>query len=136
MSSKNNPLNCPCDSQRLYKNCCAIAHHHINDVNTAQQLMRSRYSAFVMGDIDYLQRSHHSSKRPSKKEAREMKQWTQSVEWVKLEVLQTSHGLKDDLTGTVAFKAFYMENGRLEIIHEHSRFCKENGHWVYLDALV
>ncbi|PQJ32370.1 Sec-C motif domain protein [Nonlabens arenilitoris] len=129
-------MHCPCDTQRLYKNCCAIAHHQINDVATAQQLMRSRYSAFVIGDIDFLQRSHHSSMRPSKKEAREIKQWTQSVDWIKLEVLQTNKGLKNDLTGTVEFKAYFMENGRVDVIHEHSRFCKENGHWVYLDAMV
>ncbi|EAS19789.1 conserved hypothetical protein [Flavobacteria bacterium BBFL7] len=129
-------MNCPCDSQRLYKNCCAIAHHQIKDVNTAQQLMRSRYSAFVMSDIDYLQRSHHSSQRPSGKEARDIKKWTQSVNWIKLEILQTNDGLEKDVTGTVEFKAYFMENGRVEVIHEHSRFCKENGHWVYLDALA
>ena len=128
-------MTCPCHPNQLYKSCCAIAHHNINDVTTAQQLMRSRYSAFVLGNIDYLQRSHYSKNRPSKKEAREIQQWTKSVQWIKLEVLQTSDGLENDTTGTVVFKAYYMENGKVEVIHEHSRFRKENGHWVYLDAV-
>lgn len=97
--------------------------------------MRSRYSAFVMVNVDYLQRSHHSLQRPNTKEAREIEQWTKSVNWIKLEVLQTNAGQENDSTGTVEFKAFYMENGRVEVIHEYSRFCKENGQWVYVDAV-
>jgi len=58
-------------------------------VKTAEQLMRSRYSAFVLGNVEYLQKSHHSSKRPSHKEAREIKEWATSVNWIKLEVLRT-----------------------------------------------
>ena len=128
-------MTCPCNPTQLYKSCCHIAHHNINDVRTAEQLMRSRYSAFVLGNVDYLQRSHHSSQRLNAKETREIEQWTQSVNWIKLEVIQTNAGLENDTTGTVEFKAFYMENSRVEVIHEHSRFCKENGHWVYLDAI-
>lgn len=126
---------CPCNSNKLYKECCSIAHENINEVLTAEQLMRSRYSAFVLSNIDYLQRSHHSSKRANKKETREIERWTNSIEWIKLDVLQVEKGLENDITGTVMFKAFYMENGRVEVIEEYSRFCKENGYWVYLDAI-
>lgn len=125
-------MQCPCNKTQLYNNCCKIAHNNIHEVITAEQLMRSRYSAFVMGNGDYLQQSQHSSTRPNKREAREIEHWAKSVAWIKLEVLQTSDGLENDTTGTVAFKAFYLENGRVEVIHEHSQFCKENGHWVYL----
>jgi SEC-C motif-containing protein len=128
-------MKCPCNPYRLYENCCAKAHHDILQVTTAEQLMRSRYSAFVLCNIAYLQDSHHSSKRPGKKEAQQIENWTNSVNWIKLVVLQTTKGLEKDSIGNVEFKAFYMENNKVQVIYENSRFCKENGHWVYLDAL-
>jgi SEC-C motif-containing protein len=128
-------MTCPCNPKNLYAACCKIAHNDIQAVTTAEQLMRSRYSAFALADVEYLQRSHHSSLRPSRKEARELKRWTQSVEWIKLEILQSQEGSSNDETGAVEFKAFYLENGSVQVIHEHSKFCKDNGHWVYLDAV-
>jgi SEC-C motif-containing protein len=127
-------MTCPCNPHKAYHTCCAIAHKNIYEVKTAEQLMRSRYSAFVLGNVDYLQRSHHSAHRPNRKEACKLKKWTEYVNWIQLEILQTHQGVETDSTGSVIFKAFYMEKARVEVIHEHSRFCKENGHWVYLDA--
>ena len=80
-------MTCPCNPNNHYNTCCAIAHKNINDVTTAEELMRSRYSAFVKGDVKYLQRSHHSSNRPTHKEAKDLKHWTNSVNWIKLEIL-------------------------------------------------
>jgi len=56
------------------------------------------------------------------------------VDWLKLDVLAITGGTADDATGTVAFKAFFMENGVMNVIQENSSFCKENGYWVYLGA--
>ncbi|WMI70019.1 YchJ family protein [Mangrovimonas sp. YM274] len=128
-------MQCPCDPSKLYSECCQKAHDNILSVSTAEALMRSRFSAFVLADIDYLQKSHHSSKRPSKREKKEIQQWAKSVDWIKLEVLNTTKGTALDDTGTVEFKAFFMEDGNIQVIHENSRFCKEQGHWVYLDAV-
>jgi SEC-C motif-containing protein len=128
-------MTCPCNPNNTYKTCCFIAHNDIKAVKTAYQLMRSRYSAFVMGNIDYLQRSHHSSKRPGKKEARDIEQWSKSVAWMRLEILKTTDGLENEHQGTVEFKAYYVENTNEEVIHEHSRFGLENGHWVYIGAI-
>ena len=90
--------------------------------------MRSRYSAFVLANIDYLQKSHYSKTRPSESEKKEILAWTKSVDWVKLEVIHTTEN-------TIEFKAFFIENGILNNIHENSLFVKENEHWVYKDAL-
>lgn len=90
--------------------------------------MRSRYSAFVLANIDYLQKSHHSSTRPSNKEKKEISHWTKSVDWLKLEVLNSTEN-------TVEFKAYFIENGEIEIIYEKSYFTKESSHWTYLKAL-
>lgn len=120
-------MNCPCNPSKLYKDCCFKAHNNIKDVISAEQLMRSRYSAFVLADIKYLHKSHHSTTRLSKKEYKELEKWTKSVEWVKLEIINTTEY-------TVHFHAFFKENGNLESIQENSIFCKENNYWVYLDA--
>lgn len=127
--------NCPCNPTKEYKDCCAIVHKDISKATTAQQLMRSRYSAFVRGDVAYLQRSHFSDLRPNKKQAKDIEKWAKSVTWIKLDVLKTTDGLENDTTGTVEFKAFYLEEGEMQVIHELSRFCKENNHWVYQDQI-
>jgi SEC-C motif-containing protein len=120
-------MNCPCNQHKLYKDCCQKAHKDINTVISAEQLMRSRYSAFVLADIKYLHKSHHSSTRLSKKEYKELEKWTKSVKWVKLEILNC-------IENFVEFKAYFIENGSVDCIHENSNFCKENNHWVYLNA--
>jgi SEC-C motif-containing protein len=120
-------MKCPCNPEKRYKDCCEKAHNNIESVVTAEQLMRSRYSAFVLADVKYLHKSHHSTTRLSNKEYKELEKWTKSVEWVKLEVINAT---KD----TVRFNAFFIENGNIETIQEHSTFCKEDNHWVYLEA--
>ncbi|SDW85360.1 SEC-C motif-containing protein [Lutibacter oricola] len=120
-------MQCPCNPNKTYIECCKKAHLDINSVTTVEQLMRSRYSAFVLANIPYLQKSHHSSTRPSKKEKREIESWTKSVNWLKLEVLNSTED-------TVEFKAFFLENGAVNVIYENSKFVKENEHWVYLGA--
>ncbi|MBP8793561.1 MAG: SEC-C domain-containing protein [Lutibacter sp.] len=126
-----NQKECPCGSGKTYENCCEIAHKNILNVITAEALMRSRYSAFVLANMDYLKKSWHSSNKPSKNEIKEIVAWTQSVIWHKLEILSTSKGLKNDNEGYVEFKAYYYEGFILNNIHENSFFVKENGHWVY-----
>lgn len=125
---ENNKMKCPCNPSKLYIDCCKKAHQNILSVTTPEELMRSRYSAFVMANINYLQESHHSSTRPSETEKEEILTWTKSVEWVKLTVLKSTEN-------TVEFKAFFYENNSLNTIHEKSSFVKENNHWVYKDGL-
>ena len=55
---------CPCGLDATYDDCCGRLHQGRTSANTAEQLMRSRYSAFVVGDVPYLLRSWHSSARP------------------------------------------------------------------------
>jgi SEC-C motif-containing protein len=122
---------CPCGSKKTYGDCCASAHSNIETVITAEHLMRSRYSDYVLCNMEYLMTSHHSSTRPVK-DKDEILKWTKSVKWLGLEVMNSSDGNVSDIEGTVEFKAHFEENGASEIIHEHSKFVKENKHWVYL----
>ena len=128
-------MKCPCNPSKNYTDCCKKAHDSILSITTAEKLMRSRYSAFVLADIEYLQKSHASKTRPSKREKNETLAWTKSVKWLKLEVINMTKGSAADTTGTVEFKAFFLENGIINTIHENSNFCKENNHWVYLNGI-
>ncbi len=125
---------CPCNIDKKYSDCCQKAHQNIDSVSSAEALMRSRYSAFVLANSKYLHKSHHSKTRPSKKDLRAIENWTKSVKWLKLEVLNSSKGTSKDAIGTVEFKAYFMENGIINNIHENSKFTLENNHWVYVGA--
>jgi SEC-C motif-containing protein len=127
-------MQCPCNVDKKYSDCCKKAHKNIGSVSSAEVLMRSRYSAFVLANIEYLQKSHHRKTRPSKKEKRDIEKWAKSVKWLKLDVLNTTKGTTNNTTGTVEFKAFFMENGTINVIHENSKFSIENNHWVYVGA--
>ncbi len=122
---------CPCGSDIEYSSCCALAHKKVELVITAEQLMRSRYTAFTLAMGDYLMKSHYRSTRPLSQKKSIVK-WAKSVEWKGLQIIAKTKGLATDTKGTVEFKAFYFENGKLEFIHENSAFIKEKGCWYYL----
>jgi len=124
---------CPCGSKNEYSDCCGAIINGKRNASTAEELMRSRYSAFVKADIDYLMRSHHSKTRPLK-ERKDIETWTKSVQWMGLVILNTAAGQINDLKGHVEFRALYLESGRMEQIHENSLFEKENGKWVYVSG--
>lgn len=92
--------------------------------------MRSRYSAFVLGDINYLMSSHHSATRPIK-ERNDMLRWTKSVSWMGLQIVTKKAGATTDTEGWVEFKAMYSQDGILECIHENSYFEKQKDIWYY-----
>ncbi len=91
--------------------------------------MRSRYSAFAVGDTAYLLRSWHSTTRPAVLELDPAQRWTA------LEILAATDGSAFHTEGTVTFRAHYAVRGRTGSQEEHSRFVREDGQWVYLDAL-
>lgn len=124
-------MTCYCGNNKSYNACCEVFHLNNGKTETAEQLMRSRYSAFVMANGGYLMKTHHSTTRPiSEKKA--IVKWAKSVNWIKLEILETTKGLKNDLEGTVTFNAYFYEDGNVDIIHEKSTFIKENDTWYYL----
>ena len=124
-------MNCPCGSNKSYVDCCELAHKDLSKVKTAEQLMRSRYSAFVFANGNYLMDSHHSSTRPIK-ERKSIEAWAKSVSWIRLEILDRKKGGTNDQKGTLTFNAYFFENGKVDVIHEKSDFVKENGLWMYL----
>jgi SEC-C motif-containing protein len=126
---------CPCGkNNNLYRDCCKLVHDDIFQAKTAEQLMRSRYSAFVLCNGDYLLHSHSDKYRDSSNIANTMR-WARSVAWNRLEIIASTNGLENDSEGTVEFKAYFKEKNKLKCIHENSLFHKENNHWVYMNGL-
>ena len=121
---------CPCGSNTETQKCCQPIINGLKDAETAEQLMRSRYTAFTQANADYLIKSHHSKTR-NIKDKKDIKRWAQSVKWMGLTVINTKEGQPADTIGTVEFKAVYIEDGVLNQIHEVSLFEKEHGKWTY-----
>lgn len=123
-------MKCPCGRAKEYKECCALAHQDIDNAIKAEDLMRSRYTAFTKANGAYLLLSHHSTTRPINSD--ELVSWAKAVKWMRLEILNSTGGSDSDSEGTVEFKAHFKEKGQKRYIHEDSKFVRENGHWVYL----
>jgi SEC-C motif-containing protein len=120
---------CPCGNALAYGACCGRFHAgplHLQ-APTAEALMRSRYSAFVLGRHDYLLATWHASTRPSALELD-----PPGLKWLGLEVRQ--HRAQDPDHATVEFVARHKLAGRAQWLHEVSRFVRENGRWFYVDA--
>lgn len=132
-SGTQNLSPCPCGSNKPYNQCCEPIISGHRPAETAEQLMRSRYTAFTQANVDYLLRSHHSRTRPTR-ERKSIQQWAQSVQWMGLVILNKKGGQADDPTGIVEFRALFMENGQMQEIHERSIFERENGKWVYVSG--
>jgi SEC-C motif-containing protein len=123
---------CPCGSGRALQACCAPLLRGERQAECAEQLMRSRYTAFTRGDEAYLQRTWHSSTRP---ECLHLDTPPAPV-WQGLRILATRAGETGDDRGSVEFEASYRVDGRPGVLHETSRFVREGGQWRYLDGEI
>ena len=123
------PRRCPCGTGLPYAECCGRLHHGTATAATAEQLMRSRYSAFAVGDPAYLLATWHSTTRPRRLEL------DPSVRWTGLEVVTTAGGGLLAAEGTVEFRAHHVAGGVRGAHHENSRFVREDGQWRYLDGV-
>ncbi|QLI82758.1 hypothetical protein HZU75_15200 [Chitinibacter fontanus] len=118
---------CPCGGAN-YQNCCQPFHAG-QAAPTPELLMRSRYSAYVLGLEPYLLASWHPSTRPEQLNLNE----EPKPKWLGLTV---NHAESDGDRGVVSFVARYKVGGRAYRLSEHSRFVLEHGRWFYVDGDV
>ncbi|MYZ08543.1 hypothetical protein GT028_14360 [Streptomyces sp. SID2999] len=118
------PAACPCGLPGNYADCCGRFHAGDVAAPSAEALMRSRYSAFVVGDVEYLVRTWHPGTRPERLDL------DPGMRWTGLEILGTEGGSAFHSTGTVTFRASYRGGS----LHERSRFERVDGAWVYVDG--
>ncbi len=121
---------CPCGSGDDYSQCCGRYIDAGELPEWPEQLMRSRYTAFVRHNSAYLQQSWHESTRP------EQLQFEQGVSWFGLQIVDCQASEADDNEGWVEFIAQFKGNGRLQSLHERSRFVREQGRWQYVDGQI
>jgi len=123
---------CPCGSGLSYGECCRPIHLGFSPAPTAERLMRSRFSAFAVGDPAYLLRSWHPDTRPATLEL------DADTRWLWLEIVRTERGAERDTDGVVEFRAKYRvdapEGRSSGVQHEISTFTRVDGAWVYVDG--
>lgn len=117
---------CPCGSNKRLSDCCGPFHANKAYPRAAKQLMRSRYSAFALGGLgDYLLQTWHPDTSTADMGAAD-------TDWVRLEIVDS---LQQGDNATVEFKAFWRDaEGHIQLHHEKSRFVREHGRWLYVDA--
>ncbi|WP_246164288.1 YchJ family protein [Xanthovirga aplysinae] len=126
---------CPCGSARDYNNCCGKFIKGEAFPNTAEELMRSRYTAFVKMEVDYLVDTSWPENRTAQ-DRREIKEHSKDIQWVGLEIVKTEKGQKEDQKGGVEFKAYYLnKDGKGGLHHENSEFRKQDGKWYYVKGV-
>lgn len=133
---------CPCQNQaivpltgneRLYLQCCQPFHMQQCDPNTAEQLMRSRYSAYVLGLIDYVVQTTVPNQQ-AQLDRQAMLQWSKDTDWKGLQIIKTQK--MDKTHDKVEFKAYFQHEQQQQIHHEISYFVQIEQKWYFLDPTV
>lgn len=125
--------NCPCNSGLDYSKCCEP--YIKGDVlpETCEALLRSRYSAYTLGELDYIYDTIHPEQK-AQHDKKATKKWSEESSWLGFEILDINKGLKEDEEGVIEFKVKYRQ--KLETIthHEMAVFKKEEDRWYFFDG--
>jgi SEC-C motif-containing protein len=112
--------------------CCGPVLRGARRAPTAEALMRSRYTAFALRDLEHLLRSWHPSTAPARDEL--AASLAEEVRWLRLEIHGTQAGGPFDDAGVVEFSAISKSPHGRSVQRERSRFVREDGAWLYLDG--
>ncbi len=127
-------MNCACGSNNDFSKCCEPYIKGEKLPETAEQLMRSRYTAYTMSDINYIKKTlAPESKKDFDEQA--SKEWAANAEWKGLKIMSVKKGTSADTNGTVEFTATFKEGGKTLDHHEVSEFKKnDKGVWMFVDG--
>ncbi len=126
-------LDCPCGSGKSFKSCCEALILRTKLPSTAEDLMRSRYAAYFLKDIAYILATHDPATLQDN--YKDIEVWVNSIQWTGLEILTSEKGGVSDTIGTVHFKAFYSQEGKVECLQENSSFRKIEDQWMYVSGI-
>ncbi len=124
---------CPCGSGLDFEGCCGPLLSGDRQAGTAESLMRSRYCAYVVGNIAYLTETLEPDHRHDH-DAAAARRWAERSVWEGLEVQSVQGGGTSDQDGTVEFVASFSENGIHKRHHEIGRFRRREGRWYYVEG--
>ena len=127
-------MNCACNSNQEFSNCCESFLKGEKKADTAEKLMRSRYVAYVTANIEYLESTLAPESR-SDFDAKATKQWAKQANWKGLKIISTEKGSAKDSTGTVEFIATYQQGTDALDHHEVSKFRKsDTNEWFFVEG--
>lgn len=126
---------CPCGSGLAYAKCCGPLIDKGKPAKTAEALMRSRYTAYTLANVDHLRRTLRESDRGSFDPDAAL-DWARRADWKSLEIVSCEAGGESDAHGIVEFVAHYEVDGHEQAHHERASFAREHGDWVFLDGRV
>ncbi len=126
-------MQCPCQSGVKYSHCCEPLIKGKKQAETAEQLMRARYTAYTQIQMDFIEQTH-DPKTSQDIDMQGSREWAQTTNWDGLEIIETAQGGVDDEVGTVEFKATFLTEEGPQIHHELSQFHKRDGVWYYSDS--
>ncbi|HBG04694.1 MAG: hypothetical protein A2075_08865 [Geobacteraceae bacterium GWC2_58_44] len=124
---------CPCGTGLAYTDCCEPVIKGARLAETAEALMRSRYSAYVKVETEYIFESTHPKHREGYDHIG-TKEWAESAQWHGLEIVAVKDGGSADTTGEVEFVARFSEKGEPKVHHELGLFKKEKEAWFFTDG--
>lgn len=134
---KDSQLLCHCGSPVNFGQCCGRFIEESKLPETAEQLMRSRFTAFKLKEFQYLIDTHQTGQATS---PTKISDFDLSIQWLGLKVIATSLGTASDCRGLVEFVAFYQQsngkdNTKVKQLHEKSEFTKNNEQWLYISGI-
>ncbi|PKL07936.1 MAG: hypothetical protein CVV51_11535 [Spirochaetae bacterium HGW-Spirochaetae-7] len=119
---------CPCGSGRDYSACCGPVIAGKSKAQTAEALMRSRYTAYAKCAVDHILKSCVADDGIDPEGT---KQWSEKADWKGLQIIRTEKGGAADTEGVVEFIASYVMDGLKDEHHETAKFIKKDGSWLY-----
>lgn len=126
---------CPCGTEMKFDECCFPFLSKKQKPSTAEALMRSRYSAFVTGEAEYILETHDPATR-SEVDVDDIASWSESAYWEGLNIVATEAGSASDESGKVEFVAHYTMGNKEQHHHELAEFNKKNGEWFFTDGAM
>ena len=127
---------CPCGSGKKFGECCSPLLTGSAKAKTAEALMRARYTAYVVHNIDFIINTCESGEKIAEIDRKATEDWSRKSEWHGLKVLRTEKGQENDEEGVVEFEAIYTQKNIRDVHHETAGFKKVNGEWLYSEGII
>jgi SEC-C motif-containing protein len=124
--------NCFCGNETTFEQCCQPIIAGKLDAKDSEALMRSRFTAYVINDYQYILHTYASAQR-THLTIKQLSESAQDTQWLSLQVLNHQ---TQERTARVEFKAFYQVESTYYVMHELSNFVLEAGKWFYTSGLV
>jgi len=126
-------VTCPCGKGESIESCCGPYISGARLPDTAEALMRSRYTAFATGNVDYIIETHDPDRR-GELDRTSTEAWSKQSEWLGFELISSEKGQPEDSAGVIEFVARYKMKGVTMAHRERAVFRKHGDHWVFVDG--